>query len=113
MRTMIWVGAVAIGLVAPAIADSFNGHELHAICTANDDAPTKAYVTGYIAGMIVGEEGANPDSSFRCIPKDVNGRQLRETVCRYVGQHPELRDLTVLHATRFAVKATWPCQTKP
>lgn len=47
-----------------------------------------------------------------CAPPDVQARQVKDIICRYLDAHPETRQEPAFRLSRQALVEAWPCPLK-
>lgn len=119
MRCVIRLGSVALGLIAtavPACALYLDGAKLQGQCAAMSrdgsyrvaDGLVGGYVAGVVDATLAGPAGARAKPAF-CLPAGAELQRVRDTVCRYVGQHADARRTTAATLVRNALAESFPC----
>ncbi|GLS44359.1 Rap1a/Tai family immunity protein [Methylobacterium brachythecii] len=88
----------------------FTGNEVHDGCVKEPDAVTP-YVIGVIDGLGAAA-AAGKFTSTACIPAEITGGQLGETVCRYLLANPGERHKPGGGLVNTALSAAYPCGGK-
>lgn len=112
--TRYLLAAAFLLAAVPAVAQrvsSVDGSKLLAICTGRNVVPCDAYISG-VADSATAVDSM-PELSGRklgiCIPQQVKGVALRETVVSSLRAHPEDSGRSAIELTLRALKATYPC----
>jgi hypothetical protein len=76
------IAATILSLV-PAMVQAADGNQLHELCRSGDAV---YYVSGLVDGLILTNSAKN-----LCIPRSATTGQLKDVVCKYVRDNPQLR----------------------
>lgn len=99
---LVFVGVLAL-MVSCAEAFFADGNTLHHQCQNNRQGAI---------GLVVGASNLymSIDPNWRyCIPSNATSGQLTDTVCRMVGENPEIRHMPAGEITIGTISNTWGC----
>ncbi|MGI3777353.1 MAG: Rap1a/Tai family immunity protein [Janthinobacterium lividum] len=109
--------AAVLALAAPAQAQRLSpvtGEALMKLCTSKTPVGCDAYVSGVgDEAVLLGRSNAEPTdgSSMQfCIPADVKGSALRQTVVAWAQAHSEDSKLPAAMLVVHAFRASFPCR---
>ena len=109
--------AALLGMAGPARAQRLSpvtGEALMKLCTSKTPVGCDAYVSGVSdEAELLGRSNAEPtdrDAMQFCIPADVKGSALRQTVVAWAQAHGEDSKLPAAMLVVHAFRASFPCK---
>ncbi len=107
LTTRLTVLALTAGMLWPASAFSTEGNDVYQRCTATDGA-LLSWCTGYVAG--VSDSLPRGPSGRGCPGDNVTVGEVRDAVIKFLGRHPELRDMSATGLIGLALGEAFPCR---
>ncbi len=99
-RALRLVTAAAVSLaVSPALA-FVDGETLHLECEAGNSV-------GYVLGVLDAYEAL--DATRICMPRGLKGVEANKTVCGFLADYPDQRELPAETLVISAMAIKWPC----
>ena len=103
-----------VGLCSAAEAAFVDGNILHEACKARENSVNDhEFVNGYVTGVVdysYSKATRSKSAASFCFPQGaVKSGQVRDLVCKYLGDHPQHRHLPAGFLVEQALTTVWPC----
>ena len=109
-------GLLFLSLSVSAHAGDFSGNQLYSMCDksggARDervDTGCMAWIIGFTSGLFVAQTASKNGDDGVCIPDGVTAGQARETIQKFMQDHPSTRHEIAAVTSFAALKQAFPC----
>ena len=103
------IGAVMALSPTMGLAEGFDGNKLAELCQATSNMVFSNFTLGFALGVSTTMPTGGRGPTFACIPTAASAVQVRDVLCNYVAQHPEIRHYNASPLAQRAMINAWPC----